>query len=176
MKKSILVCLLLMLLLSCRAEGLWDSSREIAACSEGRSACAILQTVMTGSFARFDAGDNLNNRVFSAALPMLCGVSEEDIGHFCAEYGVEKDAFYPVYYDAVSSCLWADILCSGAGDAETRAIHKVLLLFLNPDAYPDALSEMEYIRSEIQDSLILRICELTGTPEAFIRHLIWGNE
>ena len=176
MKKSIAICLLLMLLLSCRAEGLWDSSREIAACSEGRSACATLQTVMTGSFTRFDAQDNLNSRVFSAALPMLCGVSEEDILHFCAEYGMEEDAFYPVYYNAIRNCLWADILCNNAGDAETRAIHKVLLLFLNPAAYENAHSEMEYIRSEIQDSLILRICELTDTPEAFIRYLILGNE
>ena len=176
MKKFTAICLLLaMLLVNGRAEGLWDASRKITGCREDRSACLTLQAVMMGSFEDFDPQDGLSSRVFSAALGVLSVISEEDILHFCDEFEETAAAVYPIYYRALGNCLWAEVICSDPTDSEDEAIRKVLMLFLNPEAYADTQAQMEIIRSEIQEDLLQRFAERTGTPEGFIRHLILGE-
>ncbi|MDO4741186.1 MAG: hypothetical protein Q4A66_11000, partial [Eubacteriales bacterium] len=79
MKRILSLLLILLLALSpARAEYWTDLTDRPVVCCEDRPGCHVLQTVMMGSFAQFDPDDSLSVRVFSAALPRLLAVEEDD--------------------------------------------------------------------------------------------------
>lgn len=177
MKKVLALFMALMLLGPAQARAYWEDTYDRpVVCCEGKSECLVLQMIMMGSFAQFDPEDSLNGRILSAVMPFLLEVDESDMQHFCEEFGVELEALYPFYYTAMGNSLWATILYGDdAADAETKAIHQVLMLFLDPQAAPDAQAQMDVIREEIGDELIARMAEKTGTTVDFIRYLIFSD-
>lgn len=177
MKKVLAFFLAFMLLGNAQASSYWEDTYDRpVVCCEGKSECLVLQMIMMGCFAQFDPEDSLNGRILSAAMPSLLEVDEREMQHFCEEFGVELEALYPFYYTAVGNCLWATILYGDdAADAEAEAIHRVLLLFLNPQAVPGAQMQMEAIRDQIGDDLIAQMAEKTGTTVDFIQYLIFSD-
>lgn len=175
MHKLIAILLALLVLISAAAAAeqskYWEAEYAPVVCEDNNSGCLVLQMVMMGSFAEFDPNDNLNIRVLSAALPLLCDVTEDDFAHFCKEFGEDSENVKTLYYEALSNCLWADILLNPADGAEESA-RTVLLLFLNPDGTVNSDEQIAFIREALDDDTIAMIADVSGLPEDFVRHLL----
>lgn len=153
------------------AETDWTAAREIR-CADHRQNCRLLQTVMMGSYDALSTEDALSVRVFSAVLPMLSAVTEDDFAHFAAEFGEDEQTVLDRYREALANCLWADILLSRAADGQLTAAQRVLLLFLDPESQSDAEAQMAEIRANLTDEVLSRLADATGVPADFVRWLI----
>lgn len=135
--------------------------------------------VMRGDFASFDAEDVLHQRIYSAVLVKMKAVTEEDLRHYCAEFGRGEDSVREQYDLALSNCLLAEILYKQTCGEEISDAERVLLLFLEtPGENPDtssaetAESEREVIRDRITEETISRIALETGLGEGYVKRLI----
>ena len=125
----------------CRADA--DAGADPAGirCEDGNENCLLLQMVMRGDFASFDAEDVLHQRIYSAVLVKMKAVTEEDLRHYCAEFGRGEDSVREQYDLALSNCLLAEILYKQTCGEEISDAERVLLLFLEaPGENPDGLS------------------------------------
>ena len=141
-------------------------------CPENRPGCLLLQSVMSGTFDRFDSSDPLCIRVYSAIYPDLCDLSQSDFVHFCEAFGEDPDLVRTRYYQALADCLHAWILSETASENTPEAAEKVLLLFLDPASAEDAEEQMELIQAGLNDGVISLIAAETGAPEDMIRWLM----
>lgn len=163
----------------CRADA--DAGADPAGirCEDGNENCLLLQMVMRGDFASFDAEDVLHQRIYSAVLVKMKAVTEEDLRHYCAEFGRGEDSVREQYDLALSNCLLAEILYKQTCGEEISDAERVLLLFLeasveNPDtsSAETAESEREVIRDRITEETISRIASETGLGEGYVKRLI----
>ena len=163
----------------CRADA--DAGADPAGirCEDGNENCLLLQMVMRGDFASFDAEDVLHQRIYSALLVKMKAVTEEDLRHYCAEFGRGEDSVREQYDLALSNCLLAEILYKQTCGEEISDAERVLLLFLEaPGENPDtssaetAESEREVIRDRITEETISRIASETGLGEGYVKRLI----
>ena len=126
-----------------------------------------------GSFVSFTPTDNLNVRVFSAALPHLTTVTEEEIQHFAQICDVDAQTIDCCYYTALGNCLWADILITPVtDDLQEQHARTVLLLFLTRADSPEALAQMRAIQQAATDDTLTLIAAAAGVPVEFVRILI----
>ena len=172
------ICIMLFLFPPALAgeSGYWEGSvSDNPVCAEGREGCLLLQTVMFGSFRDADTEDNLSRRVLSAALEPLASVSDDDIAHFCEEFGEDEPLVRSLYYDALGSCLLADILLNPA-DGPAAVARTVLLVFLDPEAMDNGQSQMDSIRAELDEADCDIIAEASGMPAGFVRQLLMGTD
>ncbi len=178
MKKALILLLALLAALStARAEYWEDITERPFVCCDDRSGCQVLQMVMIGSFDGFDVGDSLSVRVFSAALPRLSAVTEDDIEHFVEEYGVDEAVARRNYNVALGHCLWADILTfPETDDARANEARRVLLIFLDPSSEPNGLEQMAIIRANIDDALVCTLAEAASLPVNFVEYLVYDSD
>lgn len=173
MKKALISFLISLLLCARAGAEYWDSADpRIPDCCHDRPGCQVLQTVMLGSFARFDPGDSLNVRVLSAALPRLTAVTEDDFAHFSASFGVETDVIKELYFIALANCLRSDIIVTPIADSiEEQNARTVLSLFLNPEK-PDAEILMQAISESFTEEDAQTLSRHAGVSPEFIQYLI----
>lgn len=174
-KRLFALCLSALLLLSApalAADGYWGVSGRPLTCREQRLACSVLQTVMSGCFADFDPANNLDARVFSAALTQLKTVAADDFTHFCDEFGVSAAQLQRRYYIAMGHCLWADIIATPAKDDAAYQTRTVLYLFLHPEGHENAAEQMAAIRDMLTDELIARLAQSDDLPVDFVDYLL----
>lgn len=178
MKKRIALLLALLLMLcgaACAERAYWPDTSAPIVCLENTRGCQILQMIMMGCFDGMDPDDSLSTRVFAAAYPDLCALTQEDFDHFLSQFDEDADFLERCYYIALANCLWADIIVSDYYGDE-RYVRRVLLLFLNPDAEQDADGQMEYIRSNTDENTIMKMAQVVGASEDFIEYLIYSDD
>ena len=163
----------------CRADADAGADPAGISCEAGNENCLLLQMVMRGDFASFDAEDVLHQRIYSAVLVKMKAVTEEDLRHYCAEFGRGEDSVREQYDLALSNCLLAEILYKQTSGEEISDAERVLLLFLeareeNPDtsSAETAESERVVIRDRITEETISRIASESGLEEAYVKRLI----
>lgn len=171
---------LLMMISSALAESpYWSADLAHAgSCKQSRQGCEVLQMVLMGRFAGFDRTDNLSRRVFSAVLPMLLAVTQEDFDHFCVEFNVSQERARELYYIAMGNCLWADILLAEDTEADgaLAAARVVLLLFLDPGSSLYGQEQIATIRAEMDDADIAGIADTAGLPFEFVKYLMTSED
>lgn len=177
MKKIVILIMLTFLFCGCVRAEYWDgaATRPVVCCDD-RPGCQALQAVMMGSFASLDPEDSLSVRVFSAALPRLTTVTEDDFDHFVQYFDIGKDALKQFYYIALGNCLWADIIINPlVEDMNEQNARTVLNLFLNPVG-EDAATQMQIIHDSCTEEALLILAENAGVPVGFVKHLLLDPE
>lgn len=176
MKKLVALALALALFCGAALAEYWTQSESRPTCCDDRPGCLALQTVMLGTFDPFDPDDSLSVRVFSAALPRLTAVTQDDLSHFSESCGVELERLRECFYIALRNCLWADILLSpDQADVAAEQSRDVLLLFLNPEI-EGAQEQMDAIRAHTGPEEIAILAESAGLPVDFVDALIQGDD
>lgn len=152
-----------------------DTTHEVY-CRAKHPGCEVLQMVMMGSFGGVDTSNMLNVRVMSAALAQLSAVTEADIEHFCASFGVEEAVLRTNYHIALGHCLLADIILDPGSDGAEAQVRRILKLFLDPQAEWNAQLQMDIIRKQSDEALIDMMAQTVALPEAFIRYVIGADD
>ena len=160
-----------------RAEGAFWARDRVVSCPTGRLGCRLLQMCMMNAFQLEDPSDALSLRVLSAAYKQLCGVTDEDMAHFLAEYPEEADeeTLLERYYAALANGLRASILNDPLPRQRLSPTRRVLLLFLDPEGEEDPQAQMETIRDELTDELLELFSQDCGAPISFIEWLIFKD-
>ncbi len=150
-------------------------------CADANRNCILLQMIARGDFSVFDPGDVLHLRIYSAVLPMVKAVTEEDIRHYCEEFDKDRDTVSAQYSLALQSCLYSDILYRQTSGQTVTDAERVLLLFLeqtndeNGDVTEQAEQARQQIRENITEETLNRISDETGLSDVFVRQLIFGE-
>lgn len=173
MKRIATLMLVLFMLHGCAYAQYWDTSaHRPVVCCENRPGCQVLQAVMVGSFANFDAEDSLNLRVLSAALPRLTAITDEDFAHFSENFDEDPERVKELYYIALGNCLLSDIIVTPiAEDMDAQNARTVLNLFLAPKGR-DAEEQMRTIRENCGPTDMLLLSEHAGVPLGFVEYLM----
>lgn len=161
----------------CARAEYWDNSaaRPVVCCDD-RPGCQVLQAVMMGSFADFDSADSLNVRVFSAAMPRLAAVEQDDFMHFTENFDVSIEALREAYYIALGNCFHSDLIVNPlVDDMDEQNARTVLGLFLNPIAEA-AGEQMLAIRENCSEETILKLATHAKVPAEFVQHLLLKSE
>ena len=176
-RRWLLLLLLLMLFIPPAHAEYWDASEgRLLNCCDDRPGCQVLQTVMLGSFAAFDPADRVDVRIFSAALPRLCDVTEEDFAHFQQSFRVDENTLMLNYYTALGNCLWADIIISPTvHDTDEQNARTVLHLFLSSDGDTNAAAQQEIIRMNATSETIAVIANKARGPWKFVEYVLLGR-
>ncbi len=169
----ILLALLLFLAPAAQGEGYWTQlPSELPECREDRPGCFLLQMAMTGTFAALDVEDSISVRVFSAVLPQLCALTEEDLSHFAASFGVDMERLRRVYHIALGNCLLAEIRQGGDLTPDEASALRVLQLFLYPEGEKDPDTQKAIIRAQMNDDILTTLANSAALPRDFIDYLI----
>ena len=147
----------------------WSADRPVA-CPESMPGCRLLQMVMMGSFDAADPEDAVLRRVLACVYPRLAEVTEQDLAHFCDEFGEDAEAVRLRWYQAMAGCLRAEIDVSGLPGLDPA--RRVLALFLSPGDEPDAEAQMAQIRAGMTDAALEAIARAVEAPETFVRYVI----
>jgi|GEM_PF-3045778 len=171
-KRWLIVFLLALMALSPSSASANNWEMHTIHCPNSRWGCRLLQMVMMGSFDGFQPDDALNTRLFSAAYPQLCAVTEDDFSHFLLEFDESEKAVRSRYYEALAACLWADILLQGIPRSRMRSEVRVLMLFLDPAGEVEAEAQRREIRSEMSEDILMQLADAVQAPAGFIQWLI----
>lgn len=144
--------------------------RELS-CPENRPGCLLLQMAFMGCFERPEEEDSLSLRVLSAAYGRLLEVTQEDAEHFSREFSLEEEETWDSLYEALGSCLYADIEVQILAGEELSPARRVLLLFLDPSE-PEAEEQMEYIRGHLSSEVIEKMAEEVGSTGDFVEWVL----
>lgn len=176
MKICILILLIFSLFLPFAYCEYWDTDEQrMVVCCDDRPGCQVLQTVMMGSFADFDPEDRLNLRVFSAVLPRLTAVTEDDFTHFSKYFSVEKEVIKELYFIALANCLRSDLMVTPlADDMNQQNARTVLSLFLNPTG-ENAQQQIDAIVLNLTEEDIEVISKYASVPVDFVRYLFFKS-
>lgn len=172
MKRAILWAMVLLMAFSAGAAA---ESQEVV-CAEGRFGCQVLQMVAMGCFDPINNYDSLETRVFSAALPLLCQIPQEDFAHYASEFGVEEETVRLDYYRAISHCLWADMQITEDTDMRRANVRRVLKLFLRPGDEPNGEEQVLIIRQSVNDDLIKTFSAEMDLPEEYVAYLLTNED
>ena len=141
-------------------------------CPNNEWGCRLLQMVMMGSFDGFQPDDALNVRLFSAAYPQLCAVTEDDFSHFLFYFCESENAVRSRYYEALANCLWADILFQGVPRSRMSSEVRVLMLFLDPAGEVEAEAQRREICAAMRADILPQLADAVQAPVDFIQWLI----
>ena len=172
MKRRLFIVVLIMTMFLPSAAAANDWETHSIYCPDNKWGCRLLQMVMMGSFDDFQPDDALNVRLFSAAYPQLCILTEEDFDHFLLEFGEEEDDMRTRYYEALANCLWADILFQGIPRSRMGNEERVLMLFLDPAGEADSEAQCREISARITEDILEQLADAVQAPLAFVQWLI----